>query len=276
MTESEINLDTISNLKHRAILQALLTTDLSVNAISRKLQCTSGAIYYCISRYLYKGFSDKRNKQIQLRQLSSCANKYSEPESASSDLVTEVKILPSEVDSEVRALPAVSAEKTALALQEDDEADISRDNNEKEKIQAESNKAARTSKNITLTRTQLKIYDFINNIIQKYQTPFFPRENKIYHLYKKTYGIGFSRRDFYIVKKKWLSEHELPDHKNSPLHNSNTEEDNTMELIKNPVLGFQDHILKIEYQGLKLSMDLDERKVSLEEITSLFKTVLKI
>lgn len=44
MLESEINLNNISNLKHRAILQALLTTDLPVNAISRKLQCTSGAI----------------------------------------------------------------------------------------------------------------------------------------------------------------------------------------------------------------------------------------
>ena len=66
MTESEINLNTISNLKHRAILQALLTTDLPVNAISRKQQCTSGAIYYCIKRYLYKGFSEERNKRIQL------------------------------------------------------------------------------------------------------------------------------------------------------------------------------------------------------------------
>ena len=63
MTESEINLDNSSNLKHRAILQALLTTDLPVNAISRKLQCTSGAIYYCIKRYLYKGFCEERNKR---------------------------------------------------------------------------------------------------------------------------------------------------------------------------------------------------------------------
>lgn len=91
MTESEINLDNISNLKHGAILQALLTTDLPVNTISRKLQCTSGAIYYCIKRYLYKGFSEERNKHIQLNKLSSCAATKSAESSSCIDVVTEVK-----------------------------------------------------------------------------------------------------------------------------------------------------------------------------------------
>lgn len=89
MNESEINLNTISNLKHRAILQALLTTDLPVNAISRKQQCTSGAIYYCIKRYLYKVFSEERNKRIQLNKLSSCAAANKSAESSSGiDVVT--------------------------------------------------------------------------------------------------------------------------------------------------------------------------------------------
>ena len=70
MLESVINLNNITNPKHRAILQSLLTKELSVNSISRKLQCTSGAIYYCIKRYLYKGFSENRNKKIQLNKLS--------------------------------------------------------------------------------------------------------------------------------------------------------------------------------------------------------------
>lgn len=114
MLESEINLKNISNLKHRAILQALLTTELPVNAISRKLQCTSGAIYYCIKRYLYKGFSENRNKKIQLNQLSSCALREPEESSTETDVVTEVKLLPATDNSESKILTAtVSQENSA-------------------------------------------------------------------------------------------------------------------------------------------------------------------
>lgn len=270
MLESEINLNNISNLKHRAILQALLTTELPVNAISRKLQCTSGAIYYCIKRYLYKGFSENRNKKIQMNQLSSCAQRESKESLTGTDVVTEVKLLP-EADSKFKALPAPEIHEA------------SHDNSkEAEYKKADEYNEPQVQEKMALTPIQQRIYDFITDIIQKYQVPYVPRLNKVYFLYKNTYGIGFARRDFYMARKKWLTEHGPTGHVSSSLHNTNTEKgESSREIIKTPVRlnscsSFQAHILKIEYQGLKLSMDLDERKVSLEEITSLFKTVLKI
>lgn len=72
-----------------------------------------------------------------------------------------------------------------------------------------------------------------------------------------------------MARKKWLAEHGPNGHENRSQHNSNTDGVSSREIIKNPVRlnpcsSLQDHILKIEYQGIKLSMELDERKVSLE------------
>jgi len=269
MLESEINLNNIPNLKHRAILQALLTTELPVNAISRKLKCTSGAIYYCINRYLYKGFSENRNQKIQLNQLSSCAQQEPEESSAEKDVVTEVRLLP-KTDSKSKALPSSETQK------------VSHDKNmELENNNADGSSEPQIRKKNTLTPIQQRIYDFITDIIQKYQIPCFPRLNKVYFLYRNTYGIGFSRRDFYKARKKLLAEHGPTGHENRALHNSNTDGVSCREIIKTPVRlnsssSFQSHILKIEYQGIKLSLDLDEHKLSVEELATLFKTVLKI
>ena len=84
-----------------------------------------------------------------------------------------------------------------------------------------------------------------------------------------------------MARRKWLAEHGPTGHENRSQHNSNTDGVSSREIIKTPVRlntssSLQDHILKIEYQGIKLSIDLDERKVSVEELTTLFKTVLKI
>ncbi len=268
MLESEINLNNISNLKHRAILQALLTTELPVNAISRKLQCTSGAIYYCIKRYLYKGFSENRNKKIQMNQLSSCAQREPKESLTGTDVVTEVKLLP-KADSKFKALPSKETQEVFHDSNMESEYNNSDDSSEPQ-----------VKKN-PLTPIQQRIYDFITDIIQKYKVPYVPRLNKVYFLYKNTYGIGFARRDFYMARKKWLAEHGPTGHENSSLHNSNTEGVFSREIIKTPVRlnpssSFQAHILKIEYQGLKLSLDLDEHKVCMDELTTLFKTVLKI
>lgn len=177
MTESEINLDTISNLKHRAILQALLTADLPVNAISRKLQCNSGAIYYCIKRYLYKGFSEERNKRIQLNKLSSCAATKSVESSSCIDVVTEVKILPADTSS--KALPAPEPLEVSVSSIESTE-NIEDDEHTSTCVQdADSAK-----------KSQQKLYDFIENVLQKYPEPRFLRFKKLYRLYRNGYGIG--------------------------------------------------------------------------------------
>lgn len=84
-----------------------------------------------------------------------------------------------------------------------------------------------------------------------------------------------------MARKKWLAEHGLTCHENRSQYNSNTDGVSSREIIKNsvrlnPSSSLQEHILKIEYQGIKLSMDLDEHKDCMEELTTLFKAVLKI
>lgn len=106
-------------------------------------------------------------------------------------MVTEVKLLPEADNSESKIL-------TATVLQE---------NSADKNIESENGNAAEYSepqvqKKMTLTPIQQMLYDFIANIIQKYQVPYVPRLKKIYFLYKNTYGICFCSPRFLYGKKE--------------------------------------------------------------------------
>ena len=127
-------------------------------------------------------------------------------------MVTEVKLLPAADNSESKVLTAT----------------VSQENSADKNIESENENAAEYSepqvqKKMTLTPIQQMLYDFIANIIQKYQVPYVPRLKKVYFLYKNTYGIVFARRDFYMARKKWLAEHGPTGHENRSQHNSNTD-----------------------------------------------------
>lgn len=67
MTASDVNLSAIINIKHRAIIQSLISTNLNITEIAAKLQTTTGSIYYAVGRYLYKGYLEQRAREIELK-----------------------------------------------------------------------------------------------------------------------------------------------------------------------------------------------------------------
>ena len=59
-----VNIEEISNLKHRAVVQALLTTELSPQEIQNNLQIQRALFYYIANKYLPKNFLSNRKKNL--------------------------------------------------------------------------------------------------------------------------------------------------------------------------------------------------------------------
>ena len=66
-------IDSVSNIKHRTILQALRDTNLSVSDIAERVNYPRSTIYYVIREYLPREFLSDRNQAIQLQNLSKTA-----------------------------------------------------------------------------------------------------------------------------------------------------------------------------------------------------------
>ncbi len=277
MTESEINLDKIANLKHRAILQALFSTDLTIQEIARKMLCTTGAVYYCVSRYLYNGYCEKRTRRIQMSQLSDCAASQTAAQSAESkvgsdDLVTEVK-LEDKDSSEIKALPAAAepqndSASTAGVLNEPGRAlphsyDISSNN--------------RSS--LVLTPVQLQIYDFIKSTISRYPRNYFISINKFYYLYKKTYGTGFSRRDYYLVRKKMAADRKAAIESRYAVQETSPCQNTVMPAANDRNLSTRaspSNLLRLEFRGMTLSLNYDGSTACVEQILGLIRNMISM
>jgi len=272
MTESEINLDDIVNLKHRAILNALFSTDLMVHEIAQKLDCTTGSIYYCVGRYLYKGYCEKRTQRLQMKHLYSIAKhevQSAEIKARDEDLVTEVKLLSAET-TEPKALPAPAESHTSTAPEETAE-----EKEHRSDVRTVSQSHTLPPQNIhNLTETQNKIYEFIKETIKDKPRNFYMSISKFIILYKKVYGIGFARRDFYKARSKLLAEQKAESQVQSAFRSNQVSADTLDSARLLQKKGYIDNTLKIEYQGMKLSLDFDCSDVGLNKVIGLLRNIL--
>ena len=83
MSEISVNIEAISDLKHRAVVQALLSTKLSNREIRDRLQIKRTLFYYVAGRYLPKGFLAQRSQALQLEELHNLAHSTQSPQSPS-------------------------------------------------------------------------------------------------------------------------------------------------------------------------------------------------
>ena len=102
--EVSIDLEKILNLKHKAVIQALLSTKLSNQEIADRLQITRALFYYIAQRYLPKGYLVERNRTLQLEELRNLASTIPpSPSSSATNDADEVMVL---------SIPSQSSELT--------------------------------------------------------------------------------------------------------------------------------------------------------------------
>ena len=97
MPEVCIDVEQISNLKHRAVVQALLTTSLTIKEITEKLQIKRSLLYYIVYQYLPRGYLQARKNSLQLEELQKLTPPSTSPappasESSEDDEVTILSI----------------------------------------------------------------------------------------------------------------------------------------------------------------------------------------
>lgn len=91
-----VNIEDISNLKHRSVVQALLTTEQFPQEIQNRLQIQRALFYYILNKYLPKDFLSNRKKNQQMQELSAFSQDSKSRDDANSDMVTVLDIDPSE------------------------------------------------------------------------------------------------------------------------------------------------------------------------------------
>ena len=71
--KSLAEIDGVSNIKHRTILQALRDTNLRVSDIAKRVNYPRSTVYYVVREYLPREFLSDRKQAIQLQDLSKTA-----------------------------------------------------------------------------------------------------------------------------------------------------------------------------------------------------------
>ena len=94
--QSVVELSKVENLTHRAVLELLLNTSLTVGEISERLNLDRTKIYYVVRRYLPAKYLKSRKDKQQLQDVSGNNGARSAPE----DLVRIVPAISRELEEE--------------------------------------------------------------------------------------------------------------------------------------------------------------------------------
>ena len=198
MTELEnFDFESISNYKHRAVVQTLLTTDLSFHDIQNTLGVSKALFYYIVRQYLPANFLKIRKNQKELEDLKqnisrSCVevtfgeeNHQEQP--SDNDLVTVLSIQQAEEISEKNE-PLQSGTETQTELPRLSSEEI--------------NVLIRK-----LTRGQFDIYVYIDGLMKKEQRQALPTLREIRNSFITNSQNHPGRRDIIAARSTWIKIH---------------------------------------------------------------------
>ena len=220
-----VNIEDISNLKHRAVVQALLTTELSPQEILNRLQIQRALFYYIVNKYLPKDFLSNRKKKQQMQELSALSQKSKSRDDADSDMVTVLDINPAE--------PPMIADESSDAPQIQYVPQVFSD-----EIKC-------------LITIQRQIFREIDKMVSAGEKGYFPSlddiENHMFNIRGKHPG----NRDTLRARKKWIELH--PQYKTDTRQSAKFQMPavNRWQEIQSPLNSFS-----LDYRGLKFSCSI--------------------
>lgn len=274
----EFNYEEISNLKHRAIVKALCTTDLSILEISRRLQCSSGSVYYAIQKYLPQDFLSTRSRAKEISSISKAAtakNEAVQPPKNDNDLVTVIEA--SSATQESDDATDDSQTKYDIGSTTKEHTDECQPTGTERQLQeaCQSDNLDQAKDFNELSKTQQYAYKLIaSEVLRGSCNKSFPQYSRLVELSLRDRGKGLGKRDIYQAKLTWMKDHEsqqegigFREGKSSVNLPGNYQSQSQI----NPAC-----IFKLEYAGLSLSISKEMLMANKEKTLKLLETVVNL
>ena len=201
MLEVSVDVDNILNLKHKAVIQALLTTQLRNYEIANKLHITRALFYYIANRYLPKGYLVQRSRSLQLEDLRALAadnHSSKSPLKGDSDEVTILSIPSQRVDSVSTA--ESTPDNHSFSVCDPPEP---RPHSEEVNCQLQSCSADLRH----LSPRQLEIYWLLDRIMTEEDRDRLPPHIELERRGFQEFKIHISHRDIYAARATWIQVH---------------------------------------------------------------------
>ena len=203
MPEVSIDLEKILNLKHKAVIQALLSTKLSNQEIADRLQITRALFYYIAQRYLPKGYLVERNRALQLEELRNLASTIppshssSETNAADEVMVLSIPSQSSELAPCLECAPGTNL-PTSSCESPDPKPQICEPNALQQPSQAEL---------LHLRPRQRDIYGLIDQMMSEEGMDHLPTQKELRIRVAQDFQISASNRDIGAAMAQWTRLH---------------------------------------------------------------------
>lgn len=273
----EFNYEKISNLKHRAIVKALCTTDLSILEISRRLQCSSGSVYYAIQKYLPQDFLSTRSRTKEISSISKAAakNEAVQPPKIDNDLVTVIEASSATQEPVDATEDAQTKYVTGSTTKEQtDECQPTGTERQLQKV-SQLNNSEKAKDFYELSKTQQYAYKLIDTeFFRGASNKSFPQYARLVELSFQDRGKGLCRRDIHQARLTWIKDHDPKQEGIATLEGKssvNLPGNCQAQSQINPAC-----IFKLEYAGLSLSISKEMIMANKEKTLKLLETVVNL
>lgn len=276
----EFNYEEISNLKHRAIVKALCTTDLSILEISRRLQCSSGSVYYAIQKYLPQDFLSTRSRAKEIFSISKAAtakNEAVQPPKNDNDLVTVIE--DSSATQSQDPVDVANYAQTRYGIGSTTKEDVieCQPTGTERQLQetCQSNNLEHAKDFYELSKTQQYAYKLIDTeFLRGAFNKSFPPYSRLMELSFQDRGKGLCKRDIHQARLTWIKDHDPKQEGIATLEGKSS-----VNLLGNCQSQSQINpacIFKLEYAGLCLSISKEVLVANKEKTLKLLETVVNL
>ncbi|MBO4334694.1 MAG: hypothetical protein J5846_02520 [Desulfovibrio sp.] len=244
MTEVSVDLEKILNLKHKAVIQALLSTKLSNQEIADKLQISRALFYYIAQRYLPKGYLVQRNQALQLEALRNLASTIP-PSQSSSETNDADEVMVLSIPSQSSELaPCLECEPgrnppTSPCESPGPKPQICEPNSLQQPSQAEL---------LHLRPRQLDIYRLIDQMMSEEGMNHLPTQKELRIRVAQEFQVHASNRDIGAALAQWTRMHPVYSHTRRSLQFSDASQTSPKPYSRQEMV-----TISLERQGVKIS-----------------------